>query len=272
MLSPEDLNVLGISDALFGDPLKNSVRCADNENVYHLFAATSRNQRERAYHLAYRVYERMGYVPPNPRRLCVSAYDVQHETITILAMDDGGRDVGTITLVFDSTAGLPSDEIYGTEINAMRRRGCRLVEAVRYCIDTEQVHSQVLMRRLLNVIFLYALRIGRCDYVVNECNPHHRVFYLRKLLFEQVGPERACPRVKGAPAVLMTLDLNLYRQQIQRVAGTKNSERTLYPLFYGETEEAAVAQFFAGQQAAMTCEDAFYFGLATATRAFQAVA
>lgn len=277
MLSMEDQNVLGISNSFASVPAKQFLRCKEAENEYCLFAATTREQRERAYRLAYRVYERLGYVDPKSGGLNVSPYDVQDATLTLLATDALGQDVGTVTLVFDSREGLPSDEIYGPEIATLRRKGARLVEAVRYCVDTERVHSNFLMRRLLNMIFLYASRIGRCDYLINECNPHHKVFYQRKLLFEQVGSERPCLRVNGAPAVLLLLDLEVYRKNVQQFGGKHgtqiaSSQRTLYPHFFTETEEEVVARFLASQQAAMTCEDAFYFGLATPVRNFQAVA
>jgi hypothetical protein len=229
---------------------------------FHMLVAADRRTRQRAYALAHRVYQGRGYVS-NDQNLIVNHYDTSPQTLTLLAHDDDGRDAATISLVFDSPAGLPCDEIYGHELNQLREQGRRLVEVTRLAIDEEHQRSKTLLVRLFNFIYAFARRVRGFDDFVIEVNPRHVNYYRRLLIFEQAGPERPCPRVQGAPAVLLRLDLSVPEREIRRVGGkgAVANERTLYPHFYSWLEEGAVAEFMARTHRPMSCEEARHFGL-----------
>ena len=88
----------------------------------------------------------------------------------------------------------------------------------------------MLLVRLFNFIYIFALRVRRFDDFVIEVNPRHVNYYKRMLLFEQIGTERPCPRVQGAPATLLHLDLCDVDREILRHGGRKAA--ALYPHFY----------------------------------------
>lgn len=232
------------------------------QSAYRILVAADRKTRSRAYALAYRVYKGRGYAPRDENML-VSPSDASPQTLTLLGQDDAGRDAATITLVFDSPKRLPCDEIYGEELDALRAQGRRLVEVTRLAIDEEHKHSRTLLVRLFNFIYVFARRVRGFDDFVIEVNPRHVNYYRRLLNFEQAGPERACPRVQGAPAVLLRLDLSIPDREVRRVGGKgiAASERTLYPHFYSWLEEGAVAEFLARAHRPMTDADAHFFGL-----------
>jgi len=94
-----------------------------------------------------------------------------------------------------------------------------------------------------------------CDEIYSE--------ELNGLRGQGLGPERACLRVQGAPAVLLRCDLGMGEREIRRVGGqgANSSERTLYPYFYSWMEEGAVAEFLAKSHTPMSAEDARFFGL-----------
>src|SRR5262249_9088356 len=58
-----------------------------NAAEYRMLVASDRNTRERAYRLAHRVYLRRGYVQQDARGLCVSNFDLDPETFTLLSED-----------------------------------------------------------------------------------------------------------------------------------------------------------------------------------------
>lgn len=216
----------------------------DGKPGYHMLVASGLAMRHRAYALAHRVYHGCGYASDEQTPAC-SPFDSNPDTLTLLAVDDQGRDAATITLVFDSAAGLPSDEIYASELGALRGQGRKLVEVTRLAIGEEHQRSKTLLVRLFNFIYIFAHRVKGYDDFVIEVNPRHVNYYRRLLMFEQSGPERPCPRVQGAPAVLLRLDLAVPEREIRRVggAGAASGERTLYPHFYSWLEEGAVAAF-----------------------------
>ena len=84
------------------------------------------------------------------------------------------------------------------------------------------------------------------DFVI-EVNPRHVNYYRRLLCFEVLGQERPCPRVQGAPAVLLRVDLGFGDQEVERVGGSRQrglpiKDRTLYPYFWhADSEESVTA-------------------------------
>ncbi len=229
---------------------------------FQIRVAADRATRRRAYALAHRVYSGRGYVS-GEQQLILSRFDTHTSTLTLLAQDEQGGDAATISLVFDSDEGLPCDEIYRDELDSLRGQGRRLVEVTRLAISEENQRSKLLLVRLFNFIYIFARRVRGFDDFVIEVNPRHVTYYRRLLNFEQVGPERACLRVQGAPAVLLRCDLGMGEREIRRVGGqgARSDERTLYPYFYSWLEEGAVAQFLATSHKPMTRDDARYFGL-----------
>lgn len=175
---------------------------------YRLRVAHDAATRERAYRLAYRVYRTSGFADPHPDERCVNAYDTRPDTFVLLAEDAEGRPAATVTLVFDAGAqGLPCDEIFAEELAPLRRDARRLAEVTRLAMAPEQAGGKTLLLHLFSAIFVFARRVRRFDDFVIEVNPRHAPFYQRLLGFEPLGPERPCPRVKGAPALLLRLDL-----------------------------------------------------------------
>jgi len=213
--------------------------------MMRILVATTRAQRERAAKLAYRVYQGRGYVPEDGEGAIVSPFDADTATFTLLAEDARGNAAATITLAFDSRNGLPCDEIYGPELNALRAEERRLSEVMRLAIDEEHAHSKALLVNLFILCSVHARRIQRSTDFVIEVNPRHVAFYRRMLAFEPAGPERPCPRVQNAPAVLLRLDLRVQEELIGRLGGThsQTAGRSLYAYFTRLEEEPAIERF-----------------------------
>lgn len=226
---------------------------------FRVFVASGRADRERAYRLAHRVYARRGYVAADEEGMVVSPFDERPETFTLLAEDSAGRAAGTVTLVFDSAdAGLPCDEIFHAELQDLRMDGKKLAEVIRLAVDEEHAHCKALLVHLFDFIYIYARRVcGYTDFVI-EVNPRHVNYYRRLLAFEPQGPERPCPRVGGAPAVLLRMDFAIPEREIRRVGGTGSLiTRSVFACCYPEEAELPIMDFLGCRKGAAPSAAAF---------------
>jgi hypothetical protein len=282
MLTTEDRDVLGIapetlrprrstavsqilravSDEIEGGGGEWPFPGEDGAAGYRMVVASDRKARQAAYSLAHRIYQRCGYADEKSEMI-VSAHDANPESITLLARDEAGNDAATISLVFDSPAGLPCDEIYGPEVNALRARGRRLVEVTRLAIDEPYKRSKALLVKLFNFVYIFARRVKGYDDFVIEVLPRHASYYQRLLSFELAGPERPCPRVQNSPSLLLRLDFAVADEAIRRTSGKgfAAGSRTLYPHFYSWLEEGAVAELLAKSHKPMSLKEIEFFGL-----------
>jgi len=151
--------------------------------------------------------------------------------------------LATITVGFDSPAGLAVGALYPEQVARLESDGARLCEFTRLAVDRTE-HSRELLAMLFHIAFMYARRLHGSTDLLIEVNPRHVRFYSRMLGFRRLGPERICPRV-NAPAVLMWLPLTHADEQIARYGGTgdrASDARSLYPLFFSPAEEAGITE------------------------------
>lgn len=219
------------------------------------------SSRLRAYRLAYALYRQKGYVPEDARAMVVEPYDAQSQTFTLLAEDERGRAVATVTLVFDGGARLPCVELYGAEVAALQAAGRRLAEVTRLAVAPDCGGEKQLLVRLFNLAYVYARRVMGCTDFVIEVNPRHAPFYRRALAFEAAGPLRPCPRVNGAPALLLRLDFDHAESLAARDANDPQAARTLYPHFQAREHDAELARRLGAQQRALTPAEVARLGM-----------
>jgi hypothetical protein len=215
-----------------GAPEKLALQALDQQ-LFHIRLANSTGQREAASVLLQKMYGWRGYevdaaAPHQPNRIT-------------LAADNQGETVGTMSLCLDDPAiGLPADENFGDILSGLRQQGRRLCEPARLAIDRNV--SMRVFAALIHISYVYAHNLHGCtDYVI-EVNPRHVMFYKRMLGFGDLAPARHCNRV-GAPAVLLRLDLDHMRTQIERHGGRMEAdakERSFYPFFFSPQDEAGI--------------------------------
>jgi hypothetical protein len=190
------------------------------------FAQTS-DALEDATMLVQKRYAWRGYPPaqlkPNPNRITITT-------------SHGSRVIGTVTVGYDSEAGLLADEIYKTEIDQLRARGCVVGELSKLAIDKELGGKQVLAR-IVHIAYLYGL-LHQCTDAVIEVVPRHKAFYERMLGFTQLGPEKLNPRV-NKPVLLMHMPMAEMAERIRALGGrgATTGNRSLYPYFFSQREQ-----------------------------------
>jgi hypothetical protein len=147
--------------------------------------------------------------------------------------------VGTLTLGMDNPCGILADQLFGHEVQAHRARGLKVCEFIKLAFDMGP-QSKGYLAALIHLAVIYAYDIHRHDSLFIEVTPRHRQFYQRMLGFRQLGDEVVNPRV-NVRGVLMHIDLQYMKEQIHRHGGNPDSdERSFYPLFYSQREEAGI--------------------------------
>jgi hypothetical protein len=204
--------------------------------VFQIRAANSRGLRSSASILINRMYASRGYLSsPLPTQQLPTR-------ITLLA-SDAGVTIGTITIGFDSPAGLNADDPFMSETTVLRAEGRNLCEFTKLAIDSV-VRSKRVLASLFHVAYIYAHRMMLFDDLLIEVNPRHRRYYERMLGFEVRGPQRTNPRV-NAPAVLLCLNFDHAHAQIALYGGKPelgDATRSLYPYFFSGLEEASIVE------------------------------
>ncbi len=149
--------------------------------------------------------------------------------------------IGAVTIVPDSRIGLPADATFPQETARMRAEGRRLAEAVSLVqAGVSERTGMPVVAKLCELTCLVARRVlGATDLVITV-NPRHEDYYRRVMLFERRGGEAGCDKVRGAPAVFLTLSLADMARYIAD-AREPGAPRTIYRRFMPEEESAELA-------------------------------
>jgi len=213
-------------------------RSISSESIKIRFAQTA-DAFQGATLLVQKRYAWRGYpqahIKENPNRITI---------LTYLA----DKIVGTVTVGYDSEAGLLADEIYKDVVDNLRAQGAVVGELSKLAID-EELGSKKMLAGMIHIAYLFGA-INRCTDAVIEVIPRHQAFYEKKLGFRLLGEERMNNRVKS-PVVLMHLTMEEMRQKIEEFGGQgkSSSERSLYPYFLSPEEEKNILERLSGAHA-----------------------
>jgi hypothetical protein len=216
-------------------PASARMGAPSGERLYTIRAADTDGHRSAARILVSRMYEWRGYAGASAAPVLREA-----EQVTLVASEQGTT-LATLTVGFDSAAGLFVDDLFDDRTAPLRATHDHLCEFTKLAVDG-LVRSKRVLASLFHMAFLHALEIGHCDLILIEVNPRHVRYYQRMLGFEQRGQQRLNQRV-GAPAVLLSLEMHHAATQIARFGGRPElaaAERSLYPYFFSPIEVAGI--------------------------------
>lgn len=203
------------------------------------FASTP-DRRESASLLVKKMYSWRGYATED------GLAQAEANRITLVASFQE-RVIGTLTIGFDSPAGLLADQMYKAEVDQLRAEGRRVGEFIKLAADRD-IHSMRVLAALFHLAYIYGRNIHQYTDAVIEVNPRHVGFYRKILGFQQIGPERMCPRAQ-APAVLLSLSADYVAEKIRQFGGQREQargEHSLYPWFFSPEEEAGITRRLLG--------------------------
>lgn len=193
-------------------------------------------ERQAAFSLVHDEYLRQGYLArPTPSGMIYRLHHLLPTSLT-LVLKDGDATIGTLTHVLDTDLyGLPMDKLYGRELDALRRQGCRLAELSALAVRRSHC-LQSLFMLLVRAAYGVALKESVTDFCI-MVNPRHADFYRSMFLFEDLGPTRPYPLV-NAPAVALRADLVTFPDRIQALLRHVGSDQSVYH-FLTESWETA---------------------------------
>lgn len=194
------------------------------------------NELQTAGQLTYREYLKRGYITPMPSQCTLSPYHALPTTATFIAVYHGTFLIGTITLVQDSPLGLPMDEVYKPELDALRAQGHRLAEASLLALNTDifghgvftmfNAKKLLLTLRLFKIMFDYLRSSTDVDELVACFNPKHEILY-DFLQLKPLGGLRSYAGANGNPAIARHLNVPETEQRAKA--------HVAYRLFFGAT-------------------------------------
>jgi hypothetical protein len=206
------------------------------EEKFKIRFASTPDRRESASLLVKKMYAWRGYATDD------GASQQEANRITLVASYQE-RVIGTLTIGFDSPAGLLADQMYKEEVDRLRAEGRRVGEFIKLAADRD-IHSMRVLAALFHLAYIYGRKIHQYTDAVIEVNPRHVGFYEKILGFRQIGPERICPRAR-APAVLLSLSADYVAEKIRQFGGQRekaHGERSLYPWFFSPEEEEGITR------------------------------
>ena len=194
--------------------------------------ADTRTELEQAYRLVHDTYVEKGYIEPQPSGLHLKLNNALPTTTTFVAKL-GDRVVTTVTLFPDSPLGLPLDELYKIDADTLRKQNYHLAEvgALASAPDFRD-RSSLIMLYLSRMLYHYAWRYLKSDYLIITVHAKHQSFYKSILLFEQIGEVKPYKAVNNQPTVLLQLDIKASQQNYQAVYQGKSFEKDLHNFFF----------------------------------------
>lgn len=183
-----------------------------NQKIDYVFkVADSAQELLESYHLLYHEYVNAGYARENKNELLITKHHLLPKTTVLLAKSEGAV-ISTATLVPDSSQfGLPMDDLYGQELEPLRRQGRKVVEVCALASSTHRF-SRVGIHNFTRLLFLYCVFLDVDDVCV-MVNPKHVAIYTRLCELELFGREKHYDRV-NAPAVALRADLAAVRERL----------------------------------------------------------
>lgn len=152
--------------------------------------ASTADDYEAAFRLAYDVYYPLGYTAPDPAGMRVSPYQLRATAFVLLAYHHT-IPVGTMTLYADDPDGLPGDEGWGGELDALRAAGHRLFESGALVVSQEGGGAGD--PKICFALFRHALVLAQrtpqacfCSFV----QLRHAAFYQQALCHRRFGQPR----------------------------------------------------------------------------------
>lgn len=187
--------------------------------------AQGRDDYLRAFRLVYRTYRKRGYMAPHPAEIRFGPHYAYRTTRTLIALDERGTVVGTLSVVGDNRAGLPMEAIYEAEVHWLRKCNRRLAEATGFAIAASRPSQGAVIFFALSRFLVQYCYWCRYDDLLITVHPVQVSFYEGVLGFELLGDCRPHPLVQGAPSVALRLDLRTAHCRV----GSYLSRRYFYP-------------------------------------------
>lgn len=177
-------------------------KLADPRIVVRL--AADKEEVELANNLLFRRYVETGFWDEDGNQMRTNKFlyaDVRRVVIIL----DNDRVVGTMSIIVDSDAGLPSDSPQPTLMRELRSSGAAIAEVSAFAIDQSKT-SRKLFFFLMSYVLQYSFYYAGIDRLVASCGSEHAKFYESALCFSRLSAPTYYAYTRDIGA-LISLDL-----------------------------------------------------------------
>jgi len=202
--------------------------------------AESEDEHRQVFSMLHDEYLRKGYLAKESSHgLLYDLYSLLPNTVIFVAKSYLNV-VSSLSEISDTEAfGLPMDDLYRRELDALRQQGRKIVE-MSALVTPQKLQWRNLFLYLARVAYWYSIYLGVNDMCI-AVNPKHVNFYKSIFLFEDFGPVRHYPKV-NAPAVALRINMDTIREKIIAAYDQLDFECDLYGYFY--TMSGSVDEFY----------------------------
>jgi hypothetical protein len=199
--------------------------------------ARSQEDLEAAFQILHETYVDQGYMTPNPSGLRITKYHALPTTTTLVAKF-GGQVVGTLSIIRDSSFGLPLDDAF--DLEPLREQYSQIAEisslAIRKKFRTE--HGKLLWP-LLKFFYHYSKHIVRLKAVLIGVHPRWADFYVGLLGFQHLHALAVDEYefANGNPVEGFVLDLESAPDRYAEMYGHRPITSNLHAFFTSDCAE-----------------------------------
>lgn len=244
-----------------GSSEKYEYRFGPNNDL-SVVVANTQTLREKTYRFVYDTYKSKGYRLQLGRRsgLWCTIHHLHPSTISFLA-EKNGQPAGTVSIIPDSSLGLPADLIFPEKMSMLRKAGRRLGEVFSLAVASEIAGGAIeITMHLYRCIHLAAVHLLQRNEIVASIMAHHGNFYADILLFDEVSPDSRQSPKTGEQVRFTHINLDTmaarYAQRYSQLEGKRN----LHRWFFQNKEEPAMVEWIRRSRRPMTAEELNYFG------------
>lgn len=187
---------------------------------------------EEAYCLVHRAFRAEGLPDTGPGKGRINPFNRLPEARTFRVVHKD-KLVGVITVLPDSALGLPTDELYHSELRGLRESGRILAEVSGLAVETDDGNlSQAVKLHLFRAAYRYVWKHFRATDICVLAPSHHERYYRRLLMFERLAESRVYA-LGGVhcPVVGLRLDLQRAPAYYKAAYTRKKGARNLYSFF-----------------------------------------
>lgn len=189
------------------------------------------------FKLVYDVYLEAGFIKPSSLPYRIIKHHSDPDTMVFmgcLANDQAeNTPIYTASMFADNELGLPMDEGFEREVDALRNQGRRIVEVGCLASDPTYRKGNKSVPMIMNrFIYNHAIEVLHADDLLITVHPKYIKIYEDILLFEKIGELSEYPYVEDNPAVALRLDLQTASERFKEVYGKMPIGKNLYHFFF----------------------------------------
>jgi len=238
--------------------IRRSKLLSQTKNIEYKIANTT-EEMEQAFELVTQQYKSVG-LHKESSDLRLTKYHLLPDSKIFIAIkkSDTGEEtvIGTLTMVTDSSMGLPMDEIYLRKLNRMRISGLLLSEVIGLAVSPVEsaLHNNIVMY-LFKICLQYA-RYSSVHDLLCSVTKKHINFYEELLLFKPIGELSPYSFANGLPIQGHRLNIQQANREFEKIYSGMEFDADLHRFFFTETREFNRPL---GKGEAMTTEQIRYF-------------